>query len=205
MGMVSFEFHFDFGSTNTYMSHRLIPGIEARTGVKCTYVPVLLGGIFKMTNNRSPMEQFGEVKNKPEYLQLEMQRFIAKHGFDKYQRNPHFPVITVQIIRGALVAQEEGYYEDYIEAVYVAMWENQLKMDDPEVIRATLDAAGLNGGHILQRITEQPIKDKLITNTQASVDRGAFGSPTFFVGDEMFFGKDRLVEVEEELMRQAGR
>jgi 2-hydroxychromene-2-carboxylate isomerase len=204
MGMVSFEFHFDFGSPNTYMSHRLIPGIEERTGVKCTYVPVLLGGIFKMTNNRSPMEQFGEIKNKPEYLQLEMQRFIAKHGFDKYKRNPHFPVITVQVIRGALVAQEEGYYEDYIEAVYVAMWENQLKMDDPEVIRATLDAAGLDGGHILQRITEQPIKDKLIANTQASVDRGAFGSPTFFVGDEMFFGKDRLVEVEEELARQAG-
>ena len=200
--MTSFEFHFDFASPNTYMTHRLIPGIEARAGATCVYVPVLLGGVFKLTGNVSPMEQFGEIKNKPEYLRVEMERFIAKHGFDKYQRNPHFPINTVQVIRGSLVAQEEGYFADYIEAVYVAMWENQLKMDDAAVIKAALDAAGLDGAHILGRITEQPIKDKLIHNTQASVDRGAFGSPTLFVGDEMFFGKDRLVEVEEELVRR---
>jgi 2-hydroxychromene-2-carboxylate isomerase len=201
--MTSFEFHFDFASPNTYMTHRLLPGIVARTGVACTYVPVLLGGVFKLTGNVSPMEQFGEIKNKPEYLKVEMERFIRKHGFDLYKRNPHFPINTVQVIRGAIVAGEEGYFDDYVEAVYVATWENELKMDDPDVIRGALDAAGLDGAHILTRITEQPIKDKLIQNTQASVDRGAFGSPTFFVDDEMFFGKDRLVDVEEELMRRA--
>ena len=202
--MVSFEFHFDFASPNTYMSHRLLPGIESRTGVKCSYVPVLLGGQFKLTGNKSPMEQFDGVKNKPEYLRKEMERFIVKHGFEQYQRNPHFPINTVQVMRGALVAQEEGYFSDYVEAIYVAMWENSLKMDDPEVIGPALDLAGFSGGHILSRISEQSIKDKLLHNTQRSVDRGSFGSPTFFVDDEMFWGKDRLTDLEEELHRRIG-
>jgi len=200
--MTSFEFHFDFASPNTYMTHRLLPGIKARTGVTCVYVPVLLGGVFKLTGNLSPMEQFGEIKNKPEYLRVEMERFIAKHGFAKYKRNPHFPISTVQVMRGAIVAQEEGYFADYIEAVYAAMWENELKMDDPEIIAGALNAVGLDGAHILGRVSEQPVKDKLLQATQASVDRGSFGSPTLFVGDQMFFGKDRLLDVEEELVKK---
>ncbi len=203
--MVSFEFHFDFASPNTYMSHRLLPGIESRTGIKCNYIPVLLGGQFKLTGNKSPMEQFDGVKNKPEYFRKEMDRFISKHGFKRFERNPHFPINTVQVMRGALVAQEEGYFAEYVEAVYVAMWEEQLKMDDPEVIGSTLDLAGFNGRHILSRISEQPIKDKLLHNTQGSVERGSFGSPTFFVGDEMFWGKDRLTDLEEELKRKIGK
>mgnify|MGYP005648559717 CR=1 FL=1 len=106
--MPTFEFHFDFGSPNAYIAHKLIPGIVERTGVACDYVPVLLGGVFKLTNNKSPMEQFQGIKNKNEYGGLEMARFVRKHGLSKYQRNPHFPVNTVQIMRGAIVAQRAG-------------------------------------------------------------------------------------------------
>lgn len=203
MSAPAIEFHFDFGSPNAYCAHRLIPGIEQRTGASFTYFPILLGGVFKATNNRSPMEQFAEVKNKPAYQRREMERFVARHKLDKLKMNPHFPVITVQIMRGALVAQEEGYFAPYVEAVFQAMWEQEKKMDDPAVIAATLDAAGFDGKHILARIQDQSIKDKLIANTEASVARGNFGSPTVFVGDEMFFGKDRLRDVEEWIVAPA--
>ncbi|MEQ9642183.1 MAG: 2-hydroxychromene-2-carboxylate isomerase [Alphaproteobacteria bacterium] len=202
MSVPKVEFHFDFGSPNAYCAHRLIPGIEQRTGVTFTYFPILLGGVFKATNNRSPMEQFGEVKNKPEYQRREMERFMTKHKLDRFRRNPHFPVITVQLMRGALVAEDEGYLTKYVEAAFFHMWEEPKKMDDPEVIRTAFDESGLDGAHILTRIGEQPIKDKLIANTNRSVERGNFGSPTVFVGDEMFFGKDRLRDVEEWIVEQ---
>jgi 2-hydroxychromene-2-carboxylate isomerase len=196
------EFHFDFGSSNSYCAHRVIPEIEARTGATFTYVPVLLGGVFKLTNNRSPMEQFAEVKNKMEYQRKEMARFMAKHHLTRFVMNPYFPVNTVQIMRGALVAEEEGQLARYVEAVFFHMWEAPKKMDEPQVIEVALDESGLDGAHILGRMAEQPIKDKLLRNTEASVARGNFGSPTFFVGDEMFFGKDRLRDVEEEIAAQ---
>ena len=203
MSVPSVEFHFDFGSPNAYCAHRLIPEIEARTGVRFSYVPVLLGGVFKLTNNRSPMEQFAEVKNKMAYQRVEMARFMAKHRLTRFVMNPHFPVNTVQIMRGALVAEDEGELAKYVEAVFFHMWEAPKKMDDPAVIAAALDESGLDGAHILGRIGEQPIKDRLLANTEASVARGNFGSPTFFVGDEMFFGKDRLRDVEEEIAARA--
>jgi 2-hydroxychromene-2-carboxylate isomerase len=203
--MTSFEFHFDFASPNTYFSHQLIPGIEQRTGVACVYVPVLLGGVFKATGNKSPMEQFGEIKNKPEYLRTETERFIAKHAMDKYARNPHFPINTVQVMRGSIVAEDEGYLAGYADAIYSAMWEQGLNMGDAEVIKGVLDGAGFDAAHIMGRTQEQPVKDKLRVSTEASVERGNFGGPTFFVGDEMFFGKDRLRDVEEELVKQTAR
>jgi 2-hydroxychromene-2-carboxylate isomerase len=199
---VKVEFHYDFGSPNCYFVHKVIPEVEARTGVRFTYVPVLLGGIFKMTNNKAPMLQFAEIPLKLDYMRLEMRRFIEEHKLTKFKMNPHFPVNTVQIMRGALVAKEEGYTENYIDAMLTAMWEDEKRMDDPEVISATLDAAGLDGAHILERIQEQSIKGALIKNTSASVERGCFGAPMFFVGNEMFFGKDRLDAVEKEIMRQ---
>ena len=197
--MTKFEFHFDFGSPNAYFSHKLIPGISERTGINCTYIPVLLGGVFKLTNNKSPMEQFQGIKNKNEYGRLEMGRFIRKHGFAQYKRNPHFPVNTVQVMRGAILTQREGRLLDYVNAVYNSMWEQGLKMDDPEVIVTSLDAAGFDGNKILKGIQEQSVKNELLKNTTASVARGTFGSPTFYVGDEIFFGKDRLDAVEDEL------
>ncbi len=193
------ELHFDFGSPNAYCVHRVIPGIEQRTGVAFTYVPVLLGGVFKLTNNQPPMLQFKDVKNKQEYQRLEMMRFIKKHRLAKFSFNPHFPVNTVQIMRGAIAADADGQLAKYVEAVFRCMWEEGRKMDDPQVIRAALDEAGLDGARILARIQEQDVKDALLRNTESSVARGNFGAPTFFVGDEMFFGKDRLRDVEEEI------
>ncbi|MFP6747062.1 MAG: 2-hydroxychromene-2-carboxylate isomerase [Alphaproteobacteria bacterium] len=201
--MPTFEFHFDFGSPNAYLSHKVIPGIGERTGVRCTYVPVLLGGVFKLTNNKPPMEQFQGIRNKNEYGRLEKERFIAKHGLTAFRRNPHFPVNTVQIMRGAVLMGRRGRLAEYVDAVYGHMWEEGRKMDDPEVLAAALDQAGFDGGGILAGIQEQSVKDELLANTTASVARGTFGSPTFFVGDEIFFGKDRLAEVEEQIARQS--
>jgi len=201
--MTTVEFHFDFGSPNAYLSHKLIRGIEQRTGAAFVYVPVLLGGVFKLTNNSAPIVQFKDVKNKLEYQRLEMQRFIAKHGLTKFQWNPNFPVNTVQIMRGAIVAGMDDVLMPYVDAVFHCMWEAAKKMDDPEVIRAALTESGLDAARILARVQDQDVKDALLKNTEGSVARGTFGAPTFFVGDQMFFGKDRLRDLEEEIVRRA--
>ena len=193
------EFHFDFGSPNAYFAHKLIPQIEKRTGATFTYVPVLLGGVFKLTNNQAPMVQFKGIKNKLEYQRLEIIRFIAKHGLAQFKMNPHFPVNTVQIMRGAAAAEMDGGLAPYVDAVFLHMWEEGKKMDAPDVIRAALDQSGLDGARVLARIQDQEVKDRLLKSTEASVARGTFGSPTFFVGDEIFFGKDRLRDVEEQI------
>jgi 2-hydroxychromene-2-carboxylate isomerase len=194
------EFHFDFGSPNAYLAHLLIPQIEKRTGAPFEYVPVLLGGVFKLTNNRSPMESFQGVKNKLEYQRAETQRFIRRHGITRFAMNPFFPVNSLLIMRGAVVAQMEGVFARYVEEVFRHMWAEPKKMDDPAVARAALDESGLDGARLIAMTQEPAVKDRLLANTQKSVERGAFGSPTFFVGDEMFFGKDRLREVEEEIL-----
>ena len=199
------EFHFDFGSPNAYFVHRLIPQVEQRTGAKFAYVPILLGGVFKLTNNQPPMVQFKGVKNKQEYQRLEIVRFIKKHGLTAFKMNPHFPVNTVQIMRGAVAAEMDGQLATYVDAVFRHMWEEGRKMDDPEVIRAALDASGIDGARVLARIQDQDVKDKLLQNTEASVARGTFGAPTFFVGDEIFFGKDRLRDVEDEIVAAKAR
>ncbi len=194
------EFHFDFGSPNAYFSHKLIPDIEARTGAKFDYVPVLLGGIFKLTNNQSPMVAFAGIKNKQEYNRLETQRFIERHKLTAYNRNPDFPINTIQIMRGAVAAEADGYPAAYINAVFHHMWEEPKQMDDPDVIREALNASGLDGDKTMTRIQDQAVKDTLLQNTEASVARGTFGSPTFFVGEEIYFGKDRLRDVEEAIV-----
>ena len=199
MSTPTVEFHFDFGSPNSYLSHKVIPQIAARTGVPFKYVPVLLGGVFKMTGNQSPMQQFKNIKNKNEYGRLEMQRFIQKYKIP-FQMNPHFPVNTVQIMRGAVAAELDGKLAPYVDAVFHHMWEAPKKMDDAEVIRAALDASGLDGAKLLARTQDQDVKDRLLKDTESSVARGNFGSPTFFVGSEMFFGKDRLRDVEEAIL-----
>ncbi len=195
--MVKVEFHFDFGSPNAYLSHLVIPEIEKRTGVKFEYVPVLLGGVFKLTNNRSPAQSLAGIKNKPEYERLETTRFIRRHGITRFQSNPFFPVNTLMMMRGAVAAQSLGAFERYVNEMYRNMWAEPRKMDDSSVFRAALDESGLETARILELIETQPVKDKLLANTQRSVERGTFGSPTFYVGDEIFFGKDRLRDVEE--------
>jgi 2-hydroxychromene-2-carboxylate isomerase len=195
--MKEVEFHFDFGSPNAYLSHLVIPEIEKRTGVKFEYLPVLLGGVFKATNNRSPGESLKGIKNKPEYERLEMQRFIKRHHITKFEFNPFFPVNTLMIMRGAIAAKSMGVSERYIDEIYRNMWAEPKKMDDPEIVRKVLDAAGYDSAKLFELSQTQPVKDELIQNTERSVARGTFGSPTFYVGDEIFFGKDRLRDVEE--------
>ena len=191
------EFLFDFGSPNAYLSHEAIPAIEKRTGVRFDYVPVLLGGIFKSTNNKSPAETLAGVKNKPEFMKLETERFIKRFDVQPYVWNPFFPVNTLNLMRAAIAAQFEGVFEKYVEAAFHHMWCEPKKMDDPVVAVKALTSSGLDGAKLLARAQEADVKAKLIENTQAAVDRGAFGSPTFFVGSEMFFGKEQLREVEE--------
>lgn len=195
--MKTVTFYFDFGSPNAYLSHRVIPSIEARTGAVFEYVPALLGGIFKLTGNRSPAEAFSGIRNKMEYEQRETQRFVARHALTVYRMNPHFPVNTLKIMRGAVAAQREGVFEPYVETVFKAMWEQGLKMDDPEVIGETLEAAGLDAPSIMARAEEADVKQELIANTEAAVAAGVFGSPSFLVDGELYFGKDRLRDVEE--------
>jgi len=188
---------FDVGSPNAFLSHEAIPAIEKRTGVKFEYVPILLGGIFKATNNRSPAETLAGVKNKPEFLAIETERFVKRFKVQPYVWNPFFPVNTLNLMRAAVAAQLEGVFEPYVEAAFHHMWREPKKMDDPEVAAKALTSSGLDGANLLARAQEPDVKAKLIANTQAAVERGAFGSPTFFVGNEMFFGKEQLREVEE--------
>ena len=199
--MAKVELLFDFGSPNAYMSHKVIPDIEKRTGAKFEYVPILLGGVFKLTNNRSPAEKMAGIKNRLEYERVEMQRFIRRHNITSFTFNPFFPVNTLLIMRGAVAAEFEGVFARYVDEVFKAMWGEPKKMDDPEVVHAVLTAAGFDGDALLARTQDQAVKDRLMANTQDSVARGAFGSPTFFVDGEIFFGKDRLSEVEEEIVR----
>jgi 2-hydroxychromene-2-carboxylate isomerase len=195
--MTKVEFHFDFGSPNAYLSHLVIPEIEQRTGVKFDYVPVLLGGVFKLTGNRSPAEAFAGIKNKPEYEHLETERFLKRHGITNYRRNPFFPVNTLTIMRGAVAAQRLGVFERYFDEMYRHMWSEPKKLDDPAIWRATIIETGFDAPRFEELVQDQEVKERLLANTQRSVERGAFGSPTFFVDDEIFFGKDRLRDVED--------
>jgi 2-hydroxychromene-2-carboxylate isomerase len=191
------QFLFDFGSPNAFLSHEAIPAIEQRTGVKFEYVPILLGGIFKATNNKSPAETLAGVKNKPEFLAIETKRFITRFQVEPYVWNPFFPVNTLNLMRAAIAAQFEGVFEKYVEAAFHHMWREPKKMDDLEVAAKALSASGLDGAKLLTREQDADVKARLIENTQSAVERGAFGSPTFFVGNEIFFGKEQLREVEE--------
>ena len=199
--MTRVQFLFDFGSPNAFLAHRAIPAIEQRTGVRFSYVPVLLGGLFKLTGNQSPAMAFAAIKNKPAYNQLEMQRFIARHAITDFVFNPYFPVNTLQLMRGAVAAQEVGVFEQYVDAVFDAMWAEGLAMGQPEVVAATLAAAGLPTEQLLIQMQSPQVKQRLADNTQAAFLQGAFGSPSFRVGDELYFGKDSLRDVEEEIIR----
>jgi 2-hydroxychromene-2-carboxylate isomerase len=185
-----------------HLCHRVIPEIEERTGEKFNHIPCLLGGIFKSTGNQSPFLSFANVKGKVAYELTEMNRFIAKHALTKFRQNPHFPVNTLLMMRAAVAAQMDGVHADYMDAGMQAMWEQGLKMDDPEVFVRAMNAADLDGQRLLARSQEPDVKQVLLDTTSVAVARGAFGIPTFFVGDEMFFGKERLSQIETEIVKQ---
>lgn len=193
------EFHFDFGSPNAYFAHKALAGLAARTGATVRHVPVLLGGIFKATNNRSPFEAFAGVRNKLAYERLEIARFIARHGLTRFKMNPFFPVNTLMLMRGAVAMDKQGQLAPYAEAGFHHMWEEPKRMDDPVVFKAAMDSSGFDGAALLEATQAPDVKAGLIGNTETSVGRGAFGVPTFFIGRDMYFGKDRLHDVEAAL------
>lgn len=190
------EFIFDFASPNAYLAWKVLPGIAARTGAHVKIVPCLLGGIFKATGNQAPMIAFGAIKGKLEYDMLEMRRFIARHGLEKFRMNPHFPINTLHLMRGFIAS---GTSQRYMEAVLAGMWEDGLNMADPETVASVLTGAALDTAEILQDAQTETVKQALAANTEAAVARGVFGIPTFFAGEEMFFGKDRLESLERHL------
>lgn len=203
MSLPRVEFHFDFGSPNAYLSHVVIPGIESRTGAKFEYVPILLGGVFKLTNNRSPAESLAGIRNKPQYQQLETERFLRRHRIERYRFNPHFPVNTLVPMRGAIAARRLGVFERYVDEIFRHLWADPKKLDDPDVLRAALEESGFDAAQLLALAQDPEVKQELQSLTTRSVERGTFGSPTFFVGDDIYFGKDRLRDVEEAIV--AGR
>jgi len=199
------EFIFDFGSPNAYLAYRALPAVLARTGAKLVINPCLLGGIFKATGNQAPAVAFAGVKGKLEYEMLEIRRFVARHGLDKFRMNPHFPVNTLMLMRGLIAAREAGVGDAYLEMGLQGLWEEGLKLDDREVLARRIDAAGLDSKGLLAAAQTDRVKLKLADNTAAAVARGVFGVPTFFVGDEMFFGKERLMQVEEAVEAKAAQ
>ena len=193
-------FYFDFGSLNAYLAWRLLPGIEQRTGARFEQVPVLLGGIFKATGNRSPVEAYAGIPAKLAYEFREIDRFVARHGIDEFNMNPHFPVNTLMLMRGAVAAEAMELQEAYVAAIFHFMWEDPRKLDDPDVLEAALEEAGLPAEELIELAGDQNVKDELIANTREAVEQGVFGLPSFIVGGELFFGKDRLRDVEEAIL-----
>jgi 2-hydroxychromene-2-carboxylate isomerase len=192
------EFLFDFGGPNSYLAYTQLTELSDRTGAEITYTPILLGGLFKLTNNQAPLIRYAETPAKRDYEMLEFQRFIKTHAIP-FKMNPHFPVNTMFVMRGAVAAQHMGCLTPYIDAMMTAMWVNGLDASDADVVRGILDAAGLDSAAILAACNDPEIKSELMANTEKAATRGAFGVPTFFIGDEMFWGKERLAQVEAAL------
>ena len=191
------DFIFDVASPNTYLAHKLIPDFEKRTGVKFNYIPCLLGGIHKLSNNQPPFIAFADCKNKSNYQMIEIDRFVKQHKLTNYKFNSHFPPVTIQVQRGAIAAQELKIFKEYFECVISAMWERDKNISDIEVLKEVLAEADLDVESIIEIVLSQACKDKLISNTDDAVKRGSFGVPTFFYDDQIFFGKDHLHQLEE--------
>ena len=191
------DFIFDVASPNAYFCHKLIPDFKKRTGVEFEYVPCLLGGIMKLSGNQPPFVAFADIPNKNKYQFIEIERFIKQHNLKEFKFNSSFPMNTVQLQRGALAAQELGIFERYLEVILEAMWEKDINLADLDILKSTLSENNIDAESLIGIITSQACKDKLIANTTDAVNRGAFGVPTFFYDDQIFFGKDHLHQLEE--------
>jgi 2-hydroxychromene-2-carboxylate isomerase len=194
------EFLFDFGGPNSYLAHKSLPEICARTGAELVYVPILLGGLFKLTNNQAPMMRYAETPAKRNYEMLEFDRFVKAHALP-FKMNPRFPINSLYLMRGAVAAQQLGCFALYVDTVMAAMWKDSKDMGEAKIVRQVLDSAGLDSATLLALADDPDVKAELVANTEAAAKRGAFGVPTFFVGEEMFFGKERLGQVEAALTK----
>ena len=196
--MASIEFFFDYGSPASYLAYTQMPGLAQRSGATILYRPMLLGGVFKATGNQSPIT----IPAKGAWMMSDLARFAKRYGVP-YVLNPHFPINTLNLMRGAIAAEQEGRLVPYSDTIFRAIWVDQKRMEDPIVIAEVLRAAGFDPAAIMAAIGTAEVKDKLKAVTEAAVARGVFGAPTFFVGKEMFWGQDRLHFVEEEAKRAA--
>jgi 2-hydroxychromene-2-carboxylate isomerase len=188
----SFDFYFDFGSLASYLAHTQLPRISAETGAKPQMYPMLLGGVFQATGNASPMA----VPAKGRYVYIDMKRFADAYGVPLVM-NPHFPIITTTLMRGATALQGQGdeAFQRYMDAIYRAIWVEALNMNDPGVVGEVLTRAGFDPAAVLAMANEQATKDKLKAVTMTAVERGVFGAPTFFIGEHMYWGQDRIEQV----------
>jgi 2-hydroxychromene-2-carboxylate isomerase len=199
--MPRLEFFFDYGSPYSYLADSRLPALAERTGAELSYRPMLLGGVFKATGNSSPVANPCEAKRS--YAALEIQRWVAHLGVP-FRGNPHFPINTLLLMRSAVAAQRAGVFEPFHRAVYPAFWAEGENLGEPEVIARVVERAGLDARALLEAAGDAAVKAELRANTEEVVARGAFGAPTFFVGDEMFFGNDRLDFVERALLDPGG-
>ena len=192
------DFIFDFASPNAYLCHKAIQNLETTHDIKFNYVPYLLGGIMKLSNNQPPMITLAEIPNKMKYeFDTAFNRFMREHSITKFKMNEHFPVNTISLIRGAIVAQKNDFFDSYVEIVLSGLWEQSLKLDSPEALHALLIEHGCHADLVIEGIAKDEIKEELIANTSEAAKKGAFGIPTFFVKAEMFYGKDTLRELKE--------
>jgi len=190
----SFDYFFDFASPYTYLCDSQIPGLVERTGAEVVYKPMVLGAVMAACGNSPPTA----VPAKGAYFGQDMQRWLKRYGLP-FAFNPHFPVRTIFPLRAAIVAMEEGGFDALRREVFKAVWAEQIDPNDVEAMRPVIARAGLDPDHVIARTGEQVIKDALKKTTDEAIERGVFGAPTIFVGDEMFFGNDRLEFVEEAL------
>jgi len=188
------EFFFDFGSPTTYLAHTQMPRIAKETGAEVLYRPMLLGGVFKATGNQSP----AFIPAKSKWMGGDLKAFAQRYGVP-FKHNPNFPINTMMLMSGAVAMQRDGKLGPYVDAIFHAMWVEPQNMNDPQVVGAVLAKAGYDPKQMLAAIEDQGVKDTLRANTEEAVQRGVFGAPTFFVGDKMFFGQDRLDFVEAAL------
>ena len=192
------EFYYDFGSPNAYLVHKTLPEIAKAHGVPIVFRPILLGGVFKATNNKSPMEAFANVAGKLAYEARETQRFVENRKIIFYP-NPHFPINTIALMRGAIFAIGKPWERSYRDTMFTAMWVDQEKMDDPATVMQVMEKAGLPAKTILSATQDSSIKAALIQATSQAVARGVFGAPTLITNDDMFFGKHSLMDLETTL------
>jgi len=189
------EFFYDFGSPTVYLAATQLPAIAAAVGATIDWRPMLLGGVFKSTGNHSPVV----VPAKAAYMNNDLKRFAKRYGVP-FRFNPHFPINTLALMRGAVAYQDDVVASStYRDAIFMAIWVEARNLNEPDVIGQVLSDAGLDPAELMNRIGQQTVKDQLIANTEEAVNRGVFGAPTFFVGEQMFFGQDRLDFVAEAL------
>lgn len=192
---------FDFVSPNAYLIWWPLRELLRETGAGLDVFPVFLGGMHKLTGNAPPFVRDAEIKGKNAYAMLEMQRFVDRHGLERFRMNPKFPFNSIMLQRFLYAADQDGRGVQFVEALLPAVWEQELDAGDADAVTEAVEAAGFDAADLARRAQTDEVKQGLIDNTQNAVDRGAFGIPTMFIGSEMFFGKERLGQIAEELAR----